>query len=120
MQRALAAKSVAQAQTGLMVGGLIKYLWRSSLLYQGIALYGIFGDGLGEPDLAFPLSRKNLFTRRNERHHSLWALCFLNEHSRFYLQFYRYLWSTDIYARYLQPNANDSEKISAGRKAISI
>ena len=28
------------------------------------------------------------------------------------------LWSTDIYARYLQPKATDEEKIAAGRKAI--
>ena len=36
MQRALAAKSVAQAQTGLMVGASLNTLWRSSLLYQGL------------------------------------------------------------------------------------
>ena len=54
MQRALAAKSVAHAQTGLMVGGLIKYFMAVIIVVPGIALYGILGDSLGEPDLAFP------------------------------------------------------------------
>ena len=54
MQRALAAKSVAHAQTGLMVGGLIKYFMAVIIIVPGIALYGILGDNLGEPDLAFP------------------------------------------------------------------
>ena len=30
------------------------------------------------------------------------------------------LWSVDIYATYLNPRANDKEKISAGRKAILV
>jgi SSS family solute:Na+ symporter len=54
MQRALAAKSIAHAQTGLMVGGLIKYVMAVLIVVPGIALYGIIGDTLGEPDLAFP------------------------------------------------------------------
>ena len=39
MQRALAAKSVAHAQTGLMVGGLIKYFMAVIIIVPGIALY---------------------------------------------------------------------------------
>ena len=53
MQRALAAKSVSQAQTGLMVGELDKILHGSDYNSSGIALYGILGDSLAEPDLAF-------------------------------------------------------------------
>jgi SSS family solute:Na+ symporter len=30
------------------------------------------------------------------------------------------LWSTDIYARYIRPNATDRQKIQAGRKAILV
>ena len=54
MQRALAAKSVAHAQAGLLAGGLIKYLMAIIIIIPGIALYGILGDSLGEPDMAFP------------------------------------------------------------------
>jgi len=41
MQRALAAKSIAHAQTGLMVGGLIKYLWQCLLLFQELHFMGL-------------------------------------------------------------------------------
>ena len=54
MQRALAAKTVAHAQTGLMVGGLIKYFMAVIIIVPGIALFGILGDTLAEPDLVFP------------------------------------------------------------------
>ena len=54
MQRALAARSVAHAQTGLMVGGVLKYFMAIIIVVPGIALYGLLGDGLAEPDLAFP------------------------------------------------------------------
>ena len=53
MQRAIAAKTVSHAQTGLMVGGLIKYLMAIIIIIPGIALYGVLGDSLSEPDLAF-------------------------------------------------------------------
>ena len=41
MQRALAAKSISHAQSGLMIGGLIKYLMAVIIVIPGIALYGI-------------------------------------------------------------------------------
>ena len=37
-----------------MVGGLIKYFMAVIIIVPGIALYGILGDSLVEPDLAFP------------------------------------------------------------------
>ena len=37
-----------------MIGGLIKYLMAVIIVIPGIALYGILGDSLAEPDLAFP------------------------------------------------------------------
>ncbi len=63
MQRALAAKSVSHAQSGLMIGGLIKYLMAVIIVIPGIALYGILGDSLAEPDLAFPYVVKTYLPR---------------------------------------------------------
>ncbi|MEO1714900.1 MAG: sodium/solute symporter, partial [Bacteroidota bacterium] len=55
MQRSLAAKNLRQAQIGLMVGGLMKYVMAVLIIIPGIALVGILGkEGLAEPDLAFP------------------------------------------------------------------
>ena len=118
MQRALAAKSVAQAQTGLMVGGLIKYFMAVIIIVPGIALYGILGDSLVEPDLAFPYLVKTYLPVgvKGIILCGLFASLMSTVDSTF--NSIATLWSTDIYALYLRPKANDQEKISAGRKAI--
>lgn len=118
MQRALAAKSVSQAQTGLMVGGLIKYFMAVIIILPGIALYGILGDSLAEPDLAFPYIVKNYLPIgiKGIILCGLFASLMSTVDSTF--NSIATLWSTDIYASYIKPKASDREKISAGRKAI--
>ena len=118
MQRALAAKSVSHAQTGLMVGGLIKYLMAVIIIVPGIALYGILRDGLVEPDLAFPYLVKTYLPVgvKGVILCGLFASLMSTVDSTF--NSIATLWSTDIYAMYIKPKANDQEKISAGRKAI--
>ena len=118
MQRALAAKNVAHAQTGLMVGGLIKYFMAVIIVVPGIALYGILGDSLGEPDLAFPYLVKTYLPVgvKGIILCGLFASLMSTVDSTF--NSLATLWSTDIYATYLQPTANDAQKIRAGRRAI--
>ena len=41
MQRAIAAKNLSHAQSGLMVGGVLKYLMAIIIVIPGIALYGM-------------------------------------------------------------------------------
>ena len=60
MQRAIAARNLNHAQIGLLAGGLIKYFMAVIIVLPGIALYGILGDNLQDPDLAFPYIVKNL------------------------------------------------------------
>lgn len=118
MQRALAAKSVAHAQSGLMVGGLIKYFMAIIIIVPGIALYGILGDSLGEPDLAFPYLVKTYLPVgvKGIILCGLFASLMSTVDSTF--NSLATLWSTDIYATYLNKTANDQQKIRAGRKAI--
>ena len=118
MQRALAAKSVTHAQTGLMVGGLIKYFMAVIIIVPGIALYGILGDSLGEPDLAFPYLVKTYLPVgvKGIILCGLFASLMSTVDSTF--NSLATLWSTDIYATYLNKTATDQQKISAGRKAI--
>ena len=120
IQRALAAKSIAHAQTGLMVGGLIKYLMAVLIVVPGIALYGIIGDTLGEPDLAFPYLVKTYLPAgvKGIILCGLFASLMSTVDSTF--NSLATLWSVDIYATYLNPKANDAQKISAGRKAILV
>ena len=88
------------------------------IIVPGIALYGILGDGLGEPDLAFPYLVKTYLPVgiKGIILCGLFASLMSTVDSTF--NSIATLWSTDIYARYLQPKATDSEKIAAGRKAI--
>ncbi len=118
MQRALAAKNVAHAQTGLMLGGLIKYFMAVIIVVPGIALYGILGDSLGEPDLAFPYLIKTYLPVgiKGIILCGLFASLMSTVDSTF--NSLATLWSTDIYATYIQPKANDAQKIRAGRTAI--
>ena len=53
MQRAIAAKNLSHAQSGLMVGGILKYLMAIIIVIPGIALFGILGDSFNEPDLTY-------------------------------------------------------------------
>ena len=118
MQRALAAKSVAHAQAGLLAGGLIKYLMAIIIIIPGIALYGILGDTLGEPDMAFPyivntylpVGIKGIILC------GLFASLMSTVDSTF--NSLATLWSTDIYSKYINKKASDQEKIKAGQKAI--
>ena len=118
MQRALAAKSVAHAQAGLLAGGLIKYLMAILIIIPGIALYGILGDSLGEPDMAFPyivntylpIGIKGIILC------GLFASLMSTVDSTF--NSLATLWSTDIYSKYINKKASDQEKIKAGQKAI--
>ena len=118
MQRALAAKSVAHAQAGLLAGGLIKYLMAIIIIIPGIALFGILGDSLGEPDMAFPyivntylpVGIKGIILC------GLFASLMSTVDSTF--NSLATLWSTDIYSKYINKKASDQEKIKAGQKAI--
>jgi SSS family solute:Na+ symporter len=118
MQRALAAKTVAHAQTGLMVGGLIKYFMAVIIIVPGIALFGILGDTLAEPDLVFPYLVKTYLPVgiKGIILCGLFASLMSTVDSTF--NSLATLWSTDIYATYLNTNASDQQKIAAGRKAI--
>ena len=118
MQRALAAKTVGHAQAGLLEGGLIKYLMAVIIIIPGIALYGVLGDSLGEPDMAFPyivntylpVGIKGIILC------GLFASLMSTVDSTF--NSLATLWSTDIYSEYINKKANDQEKIKAGQMAI--
>ena len=118
MQRALAAKSIGHAQAGLLAGGLIKYLMAILIVIPGIALYGILGDSLGEPDMAFPYIVNTYLPEgiKGIILCGLFASLMSTVDSTF--NSLATLWSTDIYSKYINIKANDNEKIRAGQKAI--
>ena len=120
MQRVIAAKTISHAQTGLMLGGLIKYIMAIIIIIPGIALYGILGDSLLEPDLAFPYLVKTYLPNglKGIILCGLFASLMSTVDSTF--NSIATLWSTDIYSTIINKYASDEQKIAAGRKAIII
>jgi SSS family solute:Na+ symporter len=118
MQRAIAAKNLTHAQSGLMLGGLIKYFMAIIIVIPGIALNSILGDSLGEPDLAFPYLVKTYLPIgiKGIVLCGLFASLMSTVDSTF--NSLATLWSIDIYSKYIKPSASDHEKIHSGRMAI--
>ena len=118
IQRAIAAKNLSHAQSGLMIGGFLKYLMAIVIVIPGIALFGILGDSFNEPDLAFPYL-VNTYLPVGLKGIVLCGL-FASLMSTIDSTFNSLatLWSIDIYSKYFNKNATDSEKINSGRRAI--
>lgn len=121
MQRSLAAKSLKEAQIGLMVGGVMKYVMAALIVIPGIALYGILGaDGLSEPDMAFPYLVKTYLPIgvKGIILCALFASLMSTVDSTF--NSLATLWSIDIYKEYLNKDANDQQVVRAGKQTILL
>lgn len=121
MQRSLAAKSLKEAQIGLMVGGVMKYVMAVLIVIPGIALVGILGEnGLTEPDLAFPYLVKTYLPVgvKGIILCALFASLMSTVDSTF--NSLATLWSIDIYKRYLKKDATDRQVVQTGRNTILI
>jgi SSS family solute:Na+ symporter len=121
MQRSLAARSLKEAQTGLLVGGLIKYVMAILIVIPGIALVGILGkNGLSEPDLAFPYLVKTYLPTglMGVILCALFASLMSTVDSTF--NSLATLWSIDIYKGYLNKEATDRQVVNSGKRAILL
>ena len=121
MQRSLAAQNLQQAQIGLMVGGLMKYVMAVLIVVPGIALVGILGEnGLAEPDLAFPYLVKTYLPVgvKGIILCALFASLMSTVDSTF--NSLATLWSIDIYKTYINKSANDQQVVRAGRNTILV
>jgi SSS family solute:Na+ symporter len=119
IQRSLAARSLREAQIGLMVGGVMKYVMAVVIVIPGIALYGILGEGgLEDPDMAFPylvttylpIGVKGLILC------ALFASLMSTVDSTF--NSLATLFSIDIYKEYINRKATDRQVVTAGRRTI--
>ncbi len=123
MQRSLAAKSLKEAQIGLMVGGVMKYVMAVLIVVPGIALYGILsesGNGLAEPDMAFPYLVKTYLPVgvKGIILCALFASLMSTVDSTF--NSLATLWSIDIYKGYINKEANDQQIVKSGKNTIII
>ena len=121
MQRSLAAKNLKEAQIGLMVGGVMKYVMAVLIVVPGIALYGILGEnGLAEPDMAFPYLVKNYLPVgiKGIILCALFASLMSTVDSTF--NSLATLWSIDIYKGYINKTASDFQIVKAGKNTIIV
>lgn len=119
IQRSLAAKSLKEAQVGLMVGGVMKYFMAIIIIVPGIALAGILkGEGLSEPDMAFPYLVTNYLPTGlvGLILCALFASLMSTVDSTF--NSLATLWSIDIYKVYINKNATEKQIVNTGRKTI--
>ena len=120
MQRAIAARNLKHAQIGLLAGGLLKYFMAAIIVLPGIALYGILGEDLQDPDLTFPYIVKNLLPVGFKGIILCGLFASLMSTLDSTLNSIATMWSTDIYSKYINKSATDKEKIIVGRKSIII
>ncbi len=119
VQRSLAARSLRDAQVGLMVGGITKYFMAIIIVVPGIALAGILGDQpLTDPDQTYPYLVREFLPQglRGLILCALFASLMSTVDSTF--NSLATLWSIDIYKTYLNPQASDRQLVSAGRRTI--
>ena len=123
MQRSLAAKNLREAQIGLMVGSVVKYVMAIVIVIPGIALFEILsesGGQLAEPDMAFPylvstylpVGIKGLILC------ALFASLMSTVDSTF--NSLATLFSIDIYKEYINKKATEKQVVNTGRKTILV
>jgi solute:Na+ symporter, SSS family len=121
LQRALAAKDLHQAQIGLLVGGVLKYVMAMLIIIPGIALAGILRDKpLTDPDLTY-LTLVNDYLPAGVRGLILTGL-FASLMSTLDSIFNSVstLWSIDIYKRHLRPEASERDTVKMGKISIWV
>jgi len=120
MQRSLAARSLREAQLGLLVGGATKYLMAILIVIPGIALAGVLGaDGLSDPDQAFPTIVSSLPSGvKGIILCALFASLMSTIDSTF--NSLATLWSIDIYKAYLKKDATEAQVVQAGKQTILV
>ena len=122
LQRSLAAASLGEAQKGLLVGGVLKYIMAAIIVLPGIALAATLGDdgALPDPDRAFPYL-VTTYVSPGLRGVILCALfASLMSTADSLLNSISTLFTVDIYKRHLRPGATDAQQLRTARIALGV
>ncbi len=122
LQRSLAARSLRDAQIGLLAGGFFKFITAGMLVLPGIALIGILGpDGqLTDPDEAY-LRIVELLLKPGIKGLVLCGLfASLMSSVDSIFNSISTLWSIDFYRRLIRPDATDQQVVAMGKKSIIV
>lgn len=122
LQRSLAARSLKDAQIGLLVGGIFKFVTAGMLVLPGVALVVLLGPGgqLEDPDQAYIRIVELLLSPgvRGLVLCGLFASLMSSVDSIF--NSISTLWSIDFYKRYLKKDATEQQVVAVGRRAILV
>ncbi len=122
LQRSLAARSLRDAQVGLLVGGVFKFVTAAMLVLPGIALVVILrnGEQLADPDQAY-LKLVNLLLSPGVRGLVLCGLfASLMSSVDSIFNSISTLWSIDFYRRRINPRASEQQVVAMGRRTILV
>lgn len=122
LQRSLAARSLKDAQIGLLVGGAVKFVTAGMLVLPGISLVVLLGRDaqLGDPDQAYIRIVELLLAPgiRGLVLCGLFASLMSSVDSIF--NSVSTLWSIDFYKGRINPRATERQIVDMGRRAILV
>ena len=121
LQRALAAENLREAQIGLLVGGVLKYVMAAIIILPGVALAGMVLDHpLQDPDRSYIVLIDRLLPTglRGLILVGLFASLMSSVDSMFHSL--STLRSIDVYRRCLNPAADDRQVVRVGQWAIVV
>jgi len=119
LQRALAARSLKDAQLGLVVGGFLKYIVAALIIIPPIALVG-FHKALEDPDQAYIVLVNTLLAPGVRGLVLMGLFASLMSTVDSIINSVSTLYSFDIYKRHITKDATDQQLIRTGEKSIAV
>jgi SSS family solute:Na+ symporter len=118
-QRTLAAKSLAEGQRGIFFAAFLKLLIPFIIVFPGIMAFQLFGDQIANPDEAYPflISRILPPQLRGVMLAALTGAVMSSFNSM--LNSASTIFTMDLYARHLRPEAPASQLVRVGRIATA-
>lgn len=119
LQRSLAARSLKDAQLGLVVGGFLKYFVAALIIIPPIALVG-FHTPLEDPDQAYIVLVNTLLAPGVRGLVLMGLFASLMSTVDSIINSVSTLFSVDIYQRRINQNATDDQLIRVGKQTIGV
>ena len=119
LQRALAARSLKDAQLGLVVGGFLKFFVAALIIIPPIALVGFYKP-LEDPDRAYIVLVNKLLAPGVRGFVLMGLFASLMSTVDSVINSVGTMFSFDIYKRLINKNATDKQLIQVGKKSIGV
>ena len=119
LQRSLAARSLKDAQIGLIVGGFLKYIFAALIIIPPIELVG-FHKPLADPDQAYIVLINTLLSPGVRGFVLMGLFASLMSTVDSIVNSVSTLFTFDIYKRYVNKDASDEKLINIGRNSIGF